>query len=49
MCIRDRVEKDGLRSAVPFVEAYLVKVDRAARRIDLRLPEGLLATCAYKS
>ena len=43
------VEKDGLRSALPFVEAFLVKVDRAARRIDLRLPEGLFATCAYKS
>lgn len=43
------VEKDGRRVALPFVEAFLVRVDRAARRIDLRLPEGLLPTCAYKS
>ncbi len=43
------VEKDGLRSVIPFVEAFLVRVDREARRIDLRLPEGLLATCAFKS
>ncbi|MEO8198621.1 MAG: ribosome maturation factor RimM [Thermoanaerobaculia bacterium] len=43
------VEKDGRRVALPFVEAFLVQVDRAARRIDLRLPEGLLPTCAYRS
>lgn len=43
------VEQGGQRSVIPFVEAFLVKVDRAARRIDFRLPEGLLATCAYKS
>jgi 16S rRNA processing protein RimM len=43
------VEKEGLRSVIPFVEAFLVRVDREARRIDLRLPEGLLATCAFKS
>ena len=43
------VEKDGPRSVIPFVEAFLVRVDREARRIDLRLPEGLLATCAFKS
>jgi 16S rRNA processing protein RimM len=43
------VEKDGMRSVLPFVEAFLVGVDRDARRIDLRLPEGLLTTCAYKS
>lgn len=43
------VEKDGRRSVIPFVEAFLVRVDREARRIDLRLPEGLLATCAFKS
>lgn len=43
------VEKEGVRAVVPFVEAFLVGVDRDARRIDLRLPEGLLATCAYKS
>ena len=43
------VEKDGRRSVLPFVEAFLAKVDCPARRIDLRLPEGLLATCAYRS
>ncbi len=43
------VEKDGRRSVLPFVEAFVVAIDREARRIDLRLPEGLLATCAYKS
>lgn len=43
------VERDGLRSVIPFVEAFLVRVDRDARRIDVRLPEGLLATCAFKS
>jgi len=43
------VEKDGTRSVLPFVEAFLSGVDREARRIDLRLPEGLLATCAFKS
>lgn len=43
------VEKDGRRVALPFVEAFLVQVDRSVRRIDLRLPEGLLATCAYRS
>jgi 16S rRNA processing protein RimM len=43
------VEQGGRRSVVPFVEAFLVRVDREARRIDLSLPEGLLATCAFKS
>lgn len=43
------VEKDGKRTVLPFVEAFLVGIDREARRIDFRLPEGLLATCAYRS
>lgn len=43
------VERDGLRTVIPFVEAFLAGVDRPARRIDLRLPEGLLATCASRS
>jgi len=43
------VEREGRRSVIPFVEAFLVQVDRVARRIDVRLPEGLLATCAYRS
>ena len=43
------VEEGGRRVALPFVEAFVLAIDRAARRIDLRLPEGLLATCAYRS
>jgi 16S rRNA processing protein RimM len=43
------VEKDGTRSVLPFVETFVIAIDRERRRIDLRLPEGLLATCAYKS
>ncbi|MEO7794901.1 MAG: ribosome maturation factor RimM [Thermoanaerobaculia bacterium] len=43
------VERDGVRAVLPFVEAFLLGVDRETRRIDLRLPEGLLATCAYRS
>jgi 16S rRNA processing protein RimM len=43
------VESDGTRSVIPFVEAFVVRIDRESRRIDLRLPEGLLATCAFKS
>lgn len=34
---------------VPFVETFLVAVDVAARRIDLRLPPGLVETCAVPS
>jgi 16S rRNA processing protein RimM len=43
------VEKAGMRSVLPFVEAFLIRVDREGRRIDFRLPEGLLETCAYRS
>jgi 16S rRNA processing protein RimM len=34
---------------VPFVRAYLVRVDVAGRRIEVRLPEGLLEACASTS
>lgn len=34
---------------VPFVSAYLVKVDIADRRIDVELPPGLVETCASGS
>ena len=34
---------------VPFVESFLDAVDIAARRIDLRLPPGLVEACASKS
>ncbi len=34
---------------VPFVEAYLVTMDTAGRRIELDLPEGLLDACRFES
>lgn len=34
---------------VPFVHAYLTRVDVAARRIDVRLPPGLIETCGSTS
>ncbi len=34
---------------VPFVEPFLDKVDIAGRRIDLRLPPGLVELCASRS
>jgi 16S rRNA processing protein RimM len=34
---------------VPFVRAYLARVDVAGKRIDLDLPEGLLDTCKSRS
>ncbi|MCP3956333.1 MAG: 16S rRNA processing protein RimM [bacterium] len=34
---------------VPFVEAFLDEVDINGREIRLRLPEGLIETCASKS
>jgi 16S rRNA processing protein RimM len=41
------VARKGLRSArdevlIPFVGEYLVRVDLAERRVEMRLPEGLL-------
>jgi 16S rRNA processing protein RimM len=41
---------DGKRRLlIPFVDAFLGEVDIAGRRIDLRLPEGLIETCASAS
>ena len=40
---------DGRKLPLPFVERFVVGVDVAARRIDWRLPEGLIETCASKS
>ena len=34
---------------VPFVESFLAAVDVDRRRIELRLPPGLIETCASKS
>jgi 16S rRNA processing protein RimM len=44
-------ERDGAtrRVALPFVEEFLVRVDVAARRIDWRLPAGLIEACASRS
>jgi 16S rRNA processing protein RimM len=33
---------DGEEILIPFAKAFLVKVDTEARRIEMRLPEGLL-------
>lgn len=40
---------DGSRLPIPFVESFLVGVDREARRIEWRLPEGLIEACASRS
>jgi len=40
---------DGARVPLPFVERFLVGVDRARRRIDWRLPEGLIESCTSRS
>lgn len=37
------------RVTLPFAEEFLVRVDRDARRIDWRLPEGLVEACASRS
>ncbi len=43
------VVKDGRVLSVPFVEAFLESVDVAAKQIRLRLPSGLVETCASES
>jgi 16S rRNA processing protein RimM len=40
---------DGRRVPLPFVDRFVAGVDLAARRIDWRLPEGLIETCASRS
>lgn len=39
---------DGRKVPLPFVERFVVAVDPAGRRIDWRLPEGLIDTCASR-
>jgi ribosomal 30S subunit maturation factor RimM len=43
------VAGEGRRVPVPFVERFLVRVDVAARRIEVSLPEGLVEACASTS
>jgi 16S rRNA processing protein RimM len=43
------VEGEGRRVPVPFVKEILRKVDVAAGRIDVALPEGLVEACASLS
>jgi 16S rRNA processing protein RimM len=44
-----RVDDGRRQLLVPFVRAYLTKVDTAAGIIEVDLPEGLLETCASPS
>lgn len=45
-----RRDGDALsRLSLPFVEAFLVRVDPGSRRIDWRLPAGLIDACASAS
>ncbi|HUP23162.1 MAG TPA: ribosome maturation factor RimM [Thermoanaerobaculia bacterium] len=43
------VVQDGGEVLLPFVGAYLVRVDVEGRLIEVNLPEGLLETCASTS
>jgi 16S rRNA processing protein RimM len=43
------LERPGARLLVPFVERFLLRVDRAGRRIELELPPGLVETCTSPS
>lgn len=43
------VEGEGRRIPVPFVKAFLRRVDVARGRIDLALPEGFLEACESRS
>lgn len=43
------VEGEGRRVPVPFVKAFLRRVDVARGRIDLALPEGFLEACESRS
>ena len=40
------VEREARKVLVPFVEPFIVRVDVAARRIELDLPPGLVDVCA---
>jgi 16S rRNA processing protein RimM len=39
------IETDKGRLLIPFVEAYLKRVDPVGRRIEVDLPEGLIEAC----
>ena len=49
-----RVEKEpkqeagGLTVLIPFVDAFLRRVDIPARQIEVELPEGLIESCTSK-
>jgi 16S rRNA processing protein RimM len=43
------VERGADRLLIPFVEAYLVEVDIAGRRIQVELPPGLIELCTSTS
>lgn len=44
-----RIESSGRELLIPFVDAFLETVDVARRRIELRLPPGLVETCTFAS
>ncbi len=44
-----RIRRGVRELLVPFVEAFLVRVDVERGRIDLRLPPGLVEICASGS
>ena len=46
--VESREAGGGRRLSLPFAEEFLVSVDPAARRIDWRLPEGLIEACASR-
>lgn len=37
-----RRDRPGEELLIPFVTEYLVRVDAASRKVEMRLPEGLL-------
>jgi len=39
----------GRRLTLPFVERFLMSIDRESRRIEWDLPEGLIEACASRS
>jgi 16S rRNA processing protein RimM len=41
--------EDGFRLAIPFVERFVVAIDRERRTIEWDLPEGLIEACASTS
>jgi 16S rRNA processing protein RimM len=46
--VESRADEGGRRLSLPFAEEFLVRVDPAARRIDWKLPEGLVEACASR-